>query len=105
MRSGPLRHRLTILVPVHTKDSGGTFTSTYTTVATRWGSVEPLTSRERLIAGQPQTRVTGRIRLRYFDGLTTRHRITHGDRTFEIVGVTNPDERGRETLCDVLEVA
>lgn len=105
MRSGPLRHRIEIQAPTESRDSSGGGSVTYATVATRYGAVEPFTSRERLIAGQMGTRVSLRVRLRWYEGLTTRHRLKHGTRTFGIVGVIQPDERKIEHLCDVVEVA
>lgn len=104
MRAGPLRDRIEIQAPTSTRDAGGALVVTYATEATRWGRVEPLSSRERLIAAQSQTRTTLRIYLRFYDGLTTRHRLKKGSRTFGIVGVTQPDDRKRETVCDVVEI-
>lgn len=104
MRAGPLRDRIEIQTPTTARDAGGAATVSYATEATRYGRIEPLSSRERLIAAQSQSRTTLRIYLRFYDGLTTRHRLKKGSRTFGIVGVTQPDERERETVCDVVEV-
>ena len=104
MRSGPLRDRVTIKTPTFAKDANGAPTVTYATVETVWGRLEELSNRERLIAAQVQSRMVGRVRLRYYSGLTTRHQLVIGSRTFGIVGVTNPDGLRVEHVCDVVEV-
>jgi SPP1 family predicted phage head-tail adaptor len=105
MRSGPLRNRIEIQEPTEARDAAGGGTVTFATVATRYGAVEPLSARERLIAGQMGTRVAVRIRLRWYEGLTTRHRLKMGTRTFQLIGVVQPDERKIEHVCDAVEVA
>lgn len=104
MRAGPLRSRVEIQEPTTTKDSAGGAVVTYATVATRWGQVEPLSSRERLLAGQIQSRQFLRIRLRYFEGLSTKHRLKVGTTVYGIVGVVQPDFMKIEHICDVVEV-
>lgn len=108
MRAGPLRDQIEILEQRNTRDAGGAALVEYVPVATVFGSVEPLSSRERVINAQSQGRVSHRVRLRYFAGLTVRHRLAKVEsdsrRVFGIVGVMNPDERRIEHECDVVEV-
>jgi SPP1 family predicted phage head-tail adaptor len=47
--------------------------------------------------------VTHKITLRYFDGLTTQHRITFDTRVFNISQVLNTAERNLETVVLALE--
>ena len=105
MRAGPLRDRIDIQAPTTTKDAGGAAVVSYATVATRWGAVEELSARERIMAGATQARLSGRIRMRFYSGLATTHRLLNGSRTFGITAVINPDGVGREHVCDVTEVA
>lgn len=108
MRAGPLRDQIEVLEQRNERDAGGGNTVRWEPVATVAGRVEPLSSRERMINAQVQGRTTARVTLRYFPGLTVRHRLakveTDSRRTFEVIGVLNPDERRIEHVCDVVEV-
>lgn len=111
MRAGPLRDRLEVLESRTTKDAGGAAVVAVVPVATVYGRVEPLSARERVAHATISSRVTHRVTLRYFRGLSAKHQLRKvdtdgqlGRRTFEIVGVTNPDERHVEHVCDVVEV-
>lgn len=101
---GAMRDRVTILRPLFARDAGGAMTKTYTSVAERWCYVEQLSARERLIAAAERARISGRISLRYFQGLTDQHRLMVGERHFEIVGLVNPDGRKIEHVADVIEI-
>ena len=46
MRIGTLRHRVELQEPVENQDGYGEAERTYTTYATVWASVEPLSGRE-----------------------------------------------------------
>lgn len=75
MRAGSLRHRVAIQEPVETRDDHGGITRTWNTIATVWASVEPLSGTELYEAQQVQSRVTVRVRMRPYAGLTTKHRL------------------------------
>lgn len=70
----------------------GGITKGETNLGQRWASIEPLSGREYMEASQMGSEVTHRIRLRYFSGLTTKHHLTYGGRTFNIVSMLNLDE-------------
>lgn len=97
MQAGALRHRLTLETPNTTADSFGEETEApYTTLATVWGSIEPLSGNERLRMQQVQAEVTHRVRIRYRSGVTPELRVKFGTRYFNILSVTNWEERNRE---------
>jgi len=75
MRAGRLRHRLQIQSLAYARNNEGGNTPTWSTVATVWGSIEPLSGRELTEAQQVNTRASVRIRMRKYAGLTTEHRI------------------------------
>jgi len=108
MRAGPLRDRVEILEQRTTRDAGGAATTTYVPVATVWGRVEPLSGRERILAGGTGAVVSGRITLRYYHGLSPRHRLAvttrNTRRVFGITAALNPDARLIQHVCDVVEV-
>lgn len=94
MEFGKLRHRLVIQRRVETRDAIGGISARWATLATRWGSVEPLTGRELTYAQQVEALVTHRIEMRYFPNLAPTYRLKYGDRVFQIESVVNPGEIG-----------
>lgn len=106
MRAVPaslMRTRVEIQSRVTTQDTYGAVTETWSTVATRWGRVEPLSGREQWQAQQVRPDVTHRVTLRYYDGLTARHRLKVGDRVLNITSVLNTEERKRQHECVCVE--
>lgn len=75
MRAGELRHRVQIQVASDSRDAHGGNVRSWSTIATVWASIEPLTGRELFEAQQIESRATVRIRLRHYPGLTGKHRI------------------------------
>ncbi len=96
MRSGQLRHRISLQSKVATRDTYGAETITWKTENTVWGSIEPLNSREFFQAQQMQSDVTHKVKLRYYAGLRPDWRIKFGTRIFDIQSVMNPEERNIE---------
>jgi SPP1 family predicted phage head-tail adaptor len=107
MQAGPLRHRVQIQARSATRGTHGGTVETWTPQATRWAAVEPLQGRDLLAAAQIDPRLTHRVAMRYYAGLTpTRgetggHRIVWGERVFTIMQARNIQERDRmtEALC------
>lgn len=111
MRAGHLKHRVEVQERRGKTTSVGAADGDYVTVESRWAAIEPIQGREVFLAAQTQSRVTHRVRMRFFPGLTSRHRLVENDarqttagskaRIFNIVSVVNTDERDREheLLC------
>lgn len=101
IRAGKLRHRVEIRRATEARDDFGGVVQSWTLVAKRWASVDPLRGRERFAAQQVQADVTHKVRLRYTESLMPTDRIVHDGRTFEIGAVLNVSERDREMelLC------
>jgi SPP1 family predicted phage head-tail adaptor len=99
MQAGRLRKRLDLETPNTVADTfGETPLEPWTLVTTLWGSVEPISGRERLMAEQVQGEITHRIKVRYVAAYlpTPVMRFTYADRHFQILSVANRDERNRE---------
>jgi SPP1 family predicted phage head-tail adaptor len=99
VQAGRLRKRLDLETPNTAKDSfGGTPLEPWAPITTMWGSVEPLSGRELLLAQQVQAEVTHRVRVRYVATHvpTAVMRFTLGARHFQILSGINVDERNRE---------
>jgi len=101
MKAGDLRERITVLAYRETKNSMGEMVPVYdTTFAEVWASVQGVTAREFLLAGQQQTEISHRVRMRFLTGLTQRMRIVWRGRTLEIVSLLEHANRSEhELLC------
>lgn len=104
MRAGALRHRLAILRYTPGTDVFGAETKTYGLSATVWGSVSPMSGKELFTAQQVSARVTHKIVIRGRTELTTKDRIQHRSRAFELDYVLDRDERRIETTAYAVEV-
>jgi SPP1 family predicted phage head-tail adaptor len=106
VRAGRLRHRVAVQRATDGTDAYGDATPTWTTLATVWASVEPLTGREYFSAAHLQAEVTTRIVLRPIDGvtLTPKDRVLYGARSFDILQVSDVGERGRELQIMAREI-
>lgn len=104
MRSGELRHRVTIQHKVATQNAYGEEIIDWQTWKTAWAAVEPLTGREFMDAERAGAEVTHRIRIRQRDGLLPSMRVSWDSRLFDIESVLNLEERDREMQLMCREV-
>jgi SPP1 family predicted phage head-tail adaptor len=90
-----------VLAYRETKNAMGEMVPVYDeTFAEVWASVQGVTAREFLLAGQQQTEISHRVRLRFLTGLTQRMRIVWRGRTLEIVSLLEHANRSEhELLC------
>lgn len=97
MKTGDLRQRVTIEQKTAFQDANGEEQITWTTWATVYAAVEPLSGREYLAAGTQQAAIDTRIRVRYRPGITTdTMRVAHGSDVYDIESVIHVQERNRE---------
>lgn len=87
VQAGKLRHRLALQTRTTTRGPQGQVIETWTTESTRWAAIEPLAGRELIQAQQTQARVTHKITLRYYDGLTTEYRGLKGSKVYHFESV------------------
>ena len=128
MRTGQLRHRITLQVPhviqdehgapiedefgapiiVPSEEEGGedkvVENPRYEDFATVWASLEAMTGKEFFASQQVQSTVTQRIRIRSREGITQDMRVVYGNRIFNIVAIL-PDNRLRETVLMCRELS
>lgn len=96
MQAGRLRHRVSIQQRVEARNGYGELITTWSTLATVWGSVEPIRGREFFEAEQVQSEISTRVRIRYYDGITAQMRVLFGARKLQIVAVIDVNERHKE---------
>lgn len=103
MEASKLRHSVELQRVTVSADSHGDQTKTWTTLATVWASIEPLSGREFLQASQVMSDITVRIRVRGRTdiSLTPKDRVKFGTRTFDIRHIVDWGDRGVEwqLLC------
>jgi SPP1 family predicted phage head-tail adaptor len=97
MQAGNLRHRVELQRVAVALDSHGDSVETWSTLATVWASIEPLSGREFLQASSTTSDVTVRIKIRGGVALTPKDRVKYGDRLFDIRHVIDWGGRGVET--------
>ena len=104
MRSGRLNKRVTIQELSISKDQFNADIESWADVITVWAHIEPLRGREYWQAKQVVAEVTGRITIRYQQGIDEKMRVTYGDKTYNILAVINPEEGNRTLQLLVKEI-
>ena len=100
MDAGTLRERVAVQEPLESRNAIGESIQTWILVANVWASVEGISSRESIIAGQQQIAISHRVRLRYLPALTQSMRLVWRNRTLEIVSLLERKNRTEhELLC------
>ena len=94
MRAGALRHRVTLQSVGTTYDDYGDLSDSWSTDASVWASVNPISAKEEYIAGELTGVATHEIQIRYRSGVTEQNRILFGSRVFQIESVRDWQERG-----------
>lgn len=95
-----MRERVTVQVPTQVSNALGEATFTWADLTTVWASVNGVSSRESLVDGQQETRITHRVRLRYLDGLKHTHRLSWRGRILQIVSLLEYDNRSEHVaMC------
>lgn len=100
MRAGQLDTHGMFQSPTEGKDARGGRTITgWTTFATAWAAVRPLTARERVAGAQVQAEVDYELEVRTVTGLTSAMRFLADDgRVFALHGIQPFPREGRMLL-------
>lgn len=100
IRPGELRERVTVQVASGTTNALGETVLAWSDSSAVWASVEGVSAREALLAGQQETTVSHRIRLRYLPGLTQQMRFSWRGRTLDIISLLEHNNRAEhEAVC------
>lgn len=100
-----LRHRVVIESLSNSTDSQGGQVTTWSTYATVWAKLEPVSSKERMFAMNIQYQRSHKAFIRRRSDLTftTSMRLTFDSRTFQIKGIREIDERNEWLALDLEE--
>ena len=104
IESGELRQRVTIQVNTPTQDAFGQPIDSWSTVTSRWAKIEPNIGSPFVQSDQLRNVSTHRITMRFFEGLSPRHRILYGSRVFNVTGLISSEERQIDTVVLATEV-
>jgi len=109
LEAGLLRHRVTIeLFQAQVDTSGnviqnpqtGEVTFAWSEIGTVWAAIEPMSAREFIAAQAIHSKITTRITVRPFDGLSAKCRLLHtnryGTHVYNVEGVLPDKESGLE---------
>lgn len=100
IRPGDLRERVTVQIASGTTNALGETVLAWADSSAVWASVEGVSAREALNAGQQEVTVSHRVRLRYLPGLTQAMRFSWRNRTLEIVSLLEHASRSEhEAIC------
>ena len=96
-----LRYKVQLQAPTRTSDGGGGYTESFSTIANLFADIRPQNALERYRQGQVQETVSHRIYIRYRKDIQTNYKILYDNRTFQIKGIKNINERDRflELFC------
>lgn len=99
-----MRNRLALQSVSRANDEYGQAIETFTTYATVWGSLEPLSARELIGANAQNAEVTHKAIIRYSTSVATTDRISFDSRAFEIASMMNIRERNHRMELLLTEV-
>ena len=105
MRAGRLRHRVELQENTPTVDARGDPVPDWSTYATVWAAVEPLSGAELVRFQQVQAETTCRVVMRYNADVSADDKILHDSRTLQVLSVINRDDRNIELELLCKEVA
>jgi SPP1 family predicted phage head-tail adaptor len=91
--AGSLKHRIVVEQSARESDEMGGSTLTWSTFATLWASITPMKAGEVFWAKHLEHRVTHKIMIRYYEGITAAMRISFDSRYFHVKAVRNIDEK------------
>lgn len=98
--AGKLRDRITVQIASGTTNALGETVLAWSNSTSVWASVDGVTAREALTAGQQDVSVTHKVRLRFLPGLTQQMRFAWRGRTLEIVSLLEHGNRSEhEAIC------
>ena len=104
MNVGELNRRIKIWEFVEQRDEFGGIQGSWQVIAQRWGKVEENGGSESSDNNQLKARVKTKIVMRYFPTLNESHRITYGNKIYEINAVTDINSGHYMTIADCTEL-
>jgi len=104
MRSGNLKHKITIQEIISMKNTLGEPTQDWYTFMNAWARIVPIRANEYRAAQGLVEKITHTVTIRYTDGIESDMRILYGSRVFEIKGILdfNEEHKRLDLMCEEL---
>lgn len=102
-RIGKLRQRIELQSVAETTDGMGGFTEVWSTFATVWADIRPVSTNERFYSQQLQATTTHKVIIRTNDNVTEKDRLIFDGRTFQIKGILRDLEEARYMTLECRE--
>lgn len=87
-----MNKRVAIQAVTQTSDGQGGADEAWVTLSTVAAEIVPVGNYERMEAMKLASPVSHKVTMRYYSGLTTKHRLLYGTRVLKIKEVVNKDE-------------
>lgn len=101
MLAGKMREAVTLQQKSVSRGANGEEVVSWSTFASVYAQVQPISGREFVALRQAQSTITHRFRIRWLTGVTTAMRVLWNSQPYDIVEAINVDARNRqlELLC------
>lgn len=93
-----MNNKITIQSPPTGRDSTGQTVKVWNDVRTVWASKDSLIGKEFYAANQTQNSVEVKFRTYFYSGVNNTMRIVHGNDTYEVISLSDPDDLKNELL-------
>lgn len=104
MRAGVLDRRILIEQNSPAQDEFGSLTAVWSTFATVWARVAPVTGKEIFLSDQVSASADTLFRIRYLKGLNVQMRIVYNDENYNIKNILEIARReGMNILATTIE--
>jgi SPP1 family predicted phage head-tail adaptor len=103
--AGKLRHYVDLHTVSEVQDGYGEPVQTWAKDSSIHAAIEPLQGRELEHAQQVVAETTHRITVRYNSNVTVKTRFVWSSRTFEVVGIVDPNELHEQMICMCKEIS
>jgi len=96
MKAGELKDRIELQAPIKSQNSFGEWVETFTTQATVWGAIRPLSGTLLFQSLQANSDISGEVEIRYRTDIQATWRLKIGNRILRIVTIINPENRNEK---------
>lgn len=104
MRAGAMRHKIEFVTIAETQDAYGSAIEAEVHHSYAMAEIKPISGGEKFMSNQLFAKATSQIRCRYVAGVTPKHKIKFGSRTFDIIDSQNEDERNKKLFIIAKEI-
>ncbi|MFI3162896.1 MAG: phage head closure protein [Bacillota bacterium] len=104
IKIGDLNRRIEVLSQRDSKDSFGGAVGEWITVGLVWAKIQPNQASETIDDDQVKTKQMANITMRFYAGLTSKHRIKYKEKIYNIQSVSDVETSHRWTIAVVEEI-